>query len=479
MDVFALRERVVGEYREYFESFVNILDGRIDGFVRERLSDGELWPPTVLQLNPAYEPGETLGDLADHKIITPETARFFGRGLRLHRHQQEALEIAQRGEPYIVTTGTGSGKSLTYLVPIFDHVIRNRPEQHSVRAIIVHPMNALTNSQQEALERFQKQWPQCPVRFAKYTGQERGEARQAILDDPPHILLTNYVMLEYMLIRPHERALVRQATRELRFLVMDELHVYRGRQGADVAMLMRRVRQRAGVQDLQYIGTSATLATEGNRDARRQRIAEVGSTLFGVEVPAGNVVDETLRPVTQVPAPRTPVELRAAVETPPPAPTMDAVVNHPLPAWLEETFGLEREAGRLVRRRPVTFDEGLARLVKETQLDSGLGRERLQAVLAAGNEARTPAGDPVLAFRLHQFLSSGGSVFSTLEDPAGRELTTDGQYAVSGSADGSAMAARRACCFRWRSAATAGRSTTWPHCSTRAARGGWCPARRC
>jgi ATP-dependent helicase YprA (DUF1998 family) len=229
-DVFALRDRVVEEYREYFESFVNILDPRIEAFVRAKLAEGELWPDAVLQLNPAYAPGPTLGELATSGTVTPETARYFGEAIRLYQHQLEAIEIARRGEPYIVSTGTGSGKSLTYLIPIFDHVLRADPARHTVRALIIYPMNALINSQLDALERFRRDnWPGCPVRFARYTGQEKNEQRQAIIEDPPHVLLTNYVMLEYMLIRPWERSLVRQATRELQFLVMDELHVYRGR----------------------------------------------------------------------------------------------------------------------------------------------------------------------------------------------------------------------------------------------------------
>jgi ATP-dependent helicase YprA (DUF1998 family) len=194
------------------------------------LAQGELWPDAVLQLNPAYEPGPNLGELAARGSIAPETARYFGDAIRLYRHQQQALQIASRGERYIVSTGTGSGKSLTYLIPIFDRVPRNGPERHSVRALIFYPMNALINSQLDALETLRRaNWPECPVRLARYTGQERDEQREAILQDPPHVLLTNYVMLEYMLIRPWERSLVRQATRELQFLVMDELHVYRGR----------------------------------------------------------------------------------------------------------------------------------------------------------------------------------------------------------------------------------------------------------
>jgi hypothetical protein len=117
-------------------------------------------------------------------------------------------------------------------VPIVDHVLKNNPRDHSVRALIVYPTNALINSQLKAFEDFkQRNWPECPVICRRYTGQDRGEDRDRILTNPPHILLTNYVMLEYMLIRPSDRSLLHQATRALKFLAVDELHVYRGRQG--------------------------------------------------------------------------------------------------------------------------------------------------------------------------------------------------------------------------------------------------------
>src|SRR5271169_905349 len=368
-DVFRLREHVVQEYRDYVESFVHVLDPRIATFVRERLAEGELWPEAVLQLNPAYEPGPTLGELAASGAISSDTARFFGPNLRLHRHQAEALAAAGHGDNYIVSTGTGSGKSLTYLVPIFDAILRDDPARHSVRALIVYPMNALINSQVEALEAFRKEnWPDCPVRFAQYTGQTREEVRPQLFQDPPHVLLTNYVMLEYMLIRPQERALVSETTRELRFLTVDELHVYRGRQGADVAMLLRRLRQRAGRPDLQCAGTSATIATGGDRATRRAQIAEVGSRLFGVPVAPDNVIDETLERVARVPVPATAEALRAAIEMPPPLPDCAAVVAHPLAAWAEGTFGLTSEDGRLVRRSPISFAEGVAALADATLL---------------------------------------------------------------------------------------------------------------
>lgn len=163
MDVFKLRDAVVDEYKRYVESFVRVFDPRVDDFVRGKLDDGELWPDAVLQLNPAYVARETLGELADAGVLRSETAQFFGRHIRLHAHQREAIEIAGRGEPYVLTTGTGSGKSLTYLVPIYDAVMRDEPGRPGgVRAIIVYPMNALINSQLDALKDYARGSPIPP-----------------------------------------------------------------------------------------------------------------------------------------------------------------------------------------------------------------------------------------------------------------------------------------------------------------------------
>src|SRR5262245_36330111 len=133
MDVFALRNRVVDDYKRYIESFVRIRDANIEEYVQQQFDSGVLWPEPILQLNPAYVPGATLDQLVASGELHPATAKFFrkhdGSPLRLYRHQEEALEIAGRGEPYVVTTGTGSGKSLTYLVPIYESIVRNQPEK--------------------------------------------------------------------------------------------------------------------------------------------------------------------------------------------------------------------------------------------------------------------------------------------------------------------------------------------------------------
>lgn len=438
MDVFALRDRVVDDYKRYIESFVRIRDEKIEQYVRHEFESGALWPDPILQLNPAYEPGPTLDELAGKGALMPETAKFFrkydGGSLRLYRHQQEAIEIAKGGESYVVTTGTGSGKSLTYLVPIYDHILRNGPEKEGVRAIIVYPMNALINSQLDALRDYAKGFEGNKVRFARYTGQDKDDDRDRIQERPPHILLTNYVMLEYMLLRPAERVFTDRIKAHLEFLVLDELHTYRGRQGADVAMLLRRLRERTGNPKLICIGTSATMATEGKRDARRAEVARVASKLFGSEVKPESVVDETLCRAIDASVPRDVAELRALVEAPVPS-SQTEFLKSPLAAWVENCFGLAEEDGRLVRRPPITYRRGIAELSKASGLSAESCDVKLKALLAVGNGLRTESGEPIFAFRLHQFLAAGGTVYATLQSPADRKLSLEGQY-YAGDGDG-------------------------------------------
>ncbi len=279
MDVFALRQRLIDDYAAYIRSFILIRDGRIDAKVDQDIKDGLLWPDPLIQLNPAFEPGATVGQLVDAGVLHPLCKQIFAikepgkvdKPLRLHRHQAEAVHAAASGDNYVLTTGTGSGKSLAYIVPIVDYALRRRAAgaPAGIKAIVVYPMNALANSQLGELEKFLGAgFPEGkpPVTFRRYTGQEDEAKRQEIILNPPDILLTNYVMLELLLTRPHEKQIV-NAAHGLRFLVLDELHTYRGRQGADVALLVRRVREACESPHMQCVGTSATLATGGTPGA--------------------------------------------------------------------------------------------------------------------------------------------------------------------------------------------------------------------
>ena len=252
MDVFRVRDRLIDDYRDFTGSFVDIRDKNIREHVRDRMARGYQWPDPWLSLNPNFASGGTITELVAEGLLRPECERIFrlkdsnpdGPVLRLHQHQREAIEAARTGSSYVLTTGTGSGKSLAYIIPVVDRVLAAKAAgtyRPGIKAIVVYPMNALANSQLKELEKFLKVgYPAGPpVTFERYTGQESADDRARIIANPPDILLTNYVMLELVLTRPRDRGLI-EAARGLWFLVLDELHTYRGRQGADVALLVRQ-----------------------------------------------------------------------------------------------------------------------------------------------------------------------------------------------------------------------------------------------
>ena len=163
MNVFELRDRLVADYADYTRSFLQVRDAHIEKLVDDELNAGLLWPEPLIQLNPAYEPGGLVDELIEAGTLHPGNAKIFrrskdvdgtGLGLRLHRHQVEAIEAARRNENYVLTTGTGSGKSLAYMIPIVDSVLREPGP--GIKAIVVYPMNALANSQENELAKFLK-----------------------------------------------------------------------------------------------------------------------------------------------------------------------------------------------------------------------------------------------------------------------------------------------------------------------------------
>lgn len=453
MDVFRVRQRIIDEYEAYVRGFLEIRDARIRAYVDERLADGHLWPDPLMQLNPNYEPAETIEQLVSAEVLDRECARLFrrrpergseGPALQLHRHQREALALAQAGRNYVVTTGTGSGKSLTYMLPIIDYCLKH-PAPGRVQALVIYPMNALANSQKQELERY-LEWSQpagaAPaVSYALYTGQVQGDDREHLRQHPPQILLTNYVMLEYLLTRIEDRHLI-EGAQGLRFVVLDELHTYRGRQGADVAMLMRRVRDRLNPHGtLQAIGTSATLAGGPSLATQRQEVAQLATRIFGTEVGAGDVVLESLRrvcPEAALSDATFVARLRARIETGASPSTYEAGYHDPLSAWIESELGIQREPeeGRLMRREPVML-KGERGAAARLSAATGATQERCEEVLAEhllrASELKSPVTDqPLFAFRLHQFVSKGDTVSASLESPDTRALTLEAQTQVPG-----------------------------------------------
>ncbi|WP_116023709.1 protein kinase domain-containing protein [Thermomonospora umbrina] len=454
MDVFEVHRQLIDDYRSFTEGGTIIRDDRVAAFVEEDLDAKSQWPDPWVSLNPFFASGGTVLELAEKGVLHEECARIFqagktengtvcdGRPLTLHRHQRQAIDAADSRVSYVLTTGTGSGKSLSYIVPIVDRVLRARTApgadtRKRVRAIIVYPMNALANSQLKELHKYLRDGygeGREPVTYARYTGQEDEARRKEIRDDPPDILLTNYVMLELMLTRPDDRRSLIKMAEGLEFLVFDELHTYRGRQGADVALLIRRVREACRAETLQCVGTSATISSEGDSRTRRQAVADLATTLFGAEaaVVPDNVIGETLVRATEEAPEIVPAErLRA-----PGAPLAYAdLVRDPLARWIETRFGLTvDEEGDLVRQAPAKIETAAAELSAQSGVSEPECTHAIRRTLEAGSEARHPVtGRPLFAFRLHQFLSKGDTVYVTLEDPATRHLTRDYQLVQPGS----------------------------------------------
>jgi hypothetical protein len=308
---------------------------------------------------------------------------------------------------------------------------------------VVYPMNALANSQHGELTKFLHYgYPdqRGPVRFARYTGQEDDAERQRIIQNPPDILLTNYVMLELILTRTDERALVDRA-RGLRFLVLDELHTYRGRQGADVALLMRRAREAFEAPSCQFVGTSATLGGTGTYEERQASIASASSRVFGAVVRPGDVIGETLRRATPEQATSDPAvvaQLQATLvrDGNQPPTSYAEYVSSPLASWIETTFGIRRDgAGRLERQTPRSIDGNggaaadLAGLTGTVQARCATAIRRW--LLGAYEAERDPVtGFPIFAFRVHQFLGRGDTLYASLEPESTRHLSVQPQQFV-------------------------------------------------
>lgn len=454
MDVFGAHQQLISDYDAFTSSLVGVRNPDIQRHLDDERDRKARWPDPRISLNPNFRRGGTVAQFTEELLLHPECQRYFrhkehehdpgDRTLSLHRHQCEALEAAASGGSYVLTTGTGSGKSLAYILPIVNDVLRN-PNPDGISAIVVYPMNALANSQLYELQRY-LEWgipeQERRVTFARYTGQEKAEEKTAVLRTKPDILLTNYVMLEYLLTRPEERQELIGAARGLRFLALDELHTYRGRQGADVALLVRRLRDACESPDLQCIGTSATMASARTFDEARMVVSEVATRLFGSPVPPERVIGETLERATDPGGNLTPEArrevladaVRRAVEQPPDLPRDYRTLSaDPLAVWIEDSFGLTREPEtmRLVRRAPITVRQAAQQLSADTGIPEGDCGPAIETMLRAGAAVSHPdLGRPLFAFRLHQFLSKGDTVYTSFDPPGqGRYLTS--QYQVS------------------------------------------------
>ena len=262
---------------------------------------------------------------ADEPATPTDRPLDWDPGLAPYQHQEDAYRrLTTKGghhpEPTIVTTGTGSGKTESFLHPVLDHVLRARAQGVTgIKALILYPMNALASDQASRLASLITGDPAlADVRAAIYTGDSSASPRKhvtadslitdryVIRDNPPDILLTNYKMLDQLLLRPEDRELWRASAGSLTYLVLDEFHTYDGAQGTDVAMLLRRLgltlRAHLSADDprleafasapLGPVCPVATSATLGDGGDPSQMLA-FARDVFGTDLPTSAVVTET------------------------------------------------------------------------------------------------------------------------------------------------------------------------------------------
>jgi ATP-dependent helicase YprA (DUF1998 family) len=266
-----------------------------------------------VQAAPPYAKAKSLKDLVADNVLNSEILRLtesaFPTDRALYHHQEEAIRKLCQGRNLIISTGTGSGKTECFLFPILHYLLEEAEagtlSDPGVRALLLYPMNALANDQVKRLRQVFAPFPD--ITFGRFVGDTPNDAKTALdtfkarfgdepepneliardqmRDRPPHILLTNYAMLEYLLLRPADTSLFDGPTgRHWRFIVLDEVHVYDGAQGAEVAMLLRRVRDRVNESErgrIQFVGTSATL---GSGESAYPALAEYAKLLFDEEV---------------------------------------------------------------------------------------------------------------------------------------------------------------------------------------------------
>ena len=325
-------------YNEVFTPYLNLIKAEYRFHPKfahakqmweEKLTADELVSGPFMEKAQIYAQGEPLDTLPLYKkTIATIHKRISGRSL--YKHQTDALKLLLSGNNVVIATGTSSGKTLCYQIPILDDLLRD--PSPGLRAIIIYPLNALVNDQLNEWEQMLKEHPQ--ITFARFTGQtpslqkeyedrlkatikeqladqqlsqqelqrevvrlseeqlrsdipNRLNHRDAIRAKPPHVLVTNFSMLEYLLERPVDAPIFENA--RLRFLVLDEAHAYRGVQATEIAFLVRRLKDRLGLEKLICIATSATLGKQGDAESMR-RVRKFSSDLFGEDFDEPNPI---------------------------------------------------------------------------------------------------------------------------------------------------------------------------------------------
>ena len=287
------RSKYIDErYKEYLRSSFEFGKMELQQLFIEQLNKEQLFKGPYVDMSFPFQRGNNLEYLIEQGVVCKSFRKLddinFTRPL--YSHQEESIKLIKSGRSAIITTGTGSGKTESFLYPILNELLYDVEKENKevgIRAIFLYPMNALVNDQ---IDRIRKILKNCPdITFGFFTGETPESAsanyranleqendivipdnelvsRKEIRQNPPHLLFTNYSMLEYLLIRPNDYSIfVPERLKNWKYVVLDEAHSYSGSLGIELSLLLRRLTSLA-LKKPQFILTSATLGKQGKSE---------------------------------------------------------------------------------------------------------------------------------------------------------------------------------------------------------------------
>lgn len=309
-----IRKEFISYIETTFSFADTLLKNQFDISLQNIISSGP-W----LEINDVFKTGLSIDELIEAKVLSPlfkeieaykkqKGYKFIlPTNRKLYFHQQKAIETIVSGKNAIVSTGTGSGKTNCFLIPVINELLKEKEAGTlgpGIRALFIYPMNALANDQIKNIRKLLMFYPS--ITFGVYNGGTENEeddairlynamfstepipelrkrlqnellSREEMKENPPNILFTNYAMLEHLLFRPKDNVLFDNS--DFKFVVLDEAHIYSGATGIETAILLRRLKARMRSSgNTQFILTSATL---GNGETSNKDIIKFAENLCG------------------------------------------------------------------------------------------------------------------------------------------------------------------------------------------------------
>lgn len=318
IDPIKVTNSIKESYVRYLTSTFRLRDKGLRDLFNKEAENFTFTNGPILEATPPFKTGCYLGDLIEDGLLSNRFNDFiyevfhYLRNNPLYLHQEKVIRKVLQGRNVVIASGTASGKTESFIIPIFNYLLREYEQgtlTPGVRALLLYPMNALANDQlrrfREIARIIKRQIPDFYFTFGRYVGdtpisENEGRnqfrisnpgiepvesellSREEMQRTPPHILITNYAMLEYLLLRPADSPFFDgEYANKWKFLVLDEAHIYNGAAGIEMAMLIRRLKDRICENmegDLQCIAASATIV---NDEKDFQKVAEFVSKLFG------------------------------------------------------------------------------------------------------------------------------------------------------------------------------------------------------